>query len=106
MHLHGHDITVVTMDGRPIRPVREQTGNTLAVDTDKTDAIILRRSNPDIWVCRCPTLLHTAHNGGRDRRAAAGHPRCKRSIGRGARRGGGAAKANRPIRPVNRAAGA
>lgn len=63
MHLHGGDFTVVAKNGEPVRPMNQETLNTLAVNAGETYEIVFRADNPGTWVFHCHELHHTENDG-------------------------------------------
>ncbi|MBI1927829.1 copper oxidase [Candidatus Poribacteria bacterium] len=56
MHLHGHDVRVIAMDGEPVR--NPQRMNTVSVHPGQTLDLELIADNPGVWVFHCHELHH------------------------------------------------
>jgi FtsP/CotA-like multicopper oxidase with cupredoxin domain len=57
MHLHGHDVQVIEIDGRKVNgAVRD----TLIVPPRSTIKVILDANNPGVWAFHCHILYHLA----------------------------------------------
>lgn len=58
MHLHGHQYTVVAVDGNPIPPAARWQRNTLPVLPGETYDVEFIADNPGIWLLHCHELQH------------------------------------------------
>ena len=57
MHLHGHHVTVLTHNGRPVSPW--STDTLLMLPHDKY-SVAFRANNPGLWMLHCHNLKHAA----------------------------------------------
>ena len=57
MHLHGHDVQVIEIDGKKLNgAVRD----TLIVPAKSTIKVIFDANNPGVWAFHCHILYHLA----------------------------------------------
>ena len=57
MHLHGHHVTVLTHDGKPVSPW--STDTLLMLPHDRY-SVAFRANNPGLWMLHCHNLKHAA----------------------------------------------
>jgi FtsP/CotA-like multicopper oxidase with cupredoxin domain len=57
MHLHGHVLTLLAVDGQPIKgsPVHQDS---ILVGPDETVDVAFAADNPGVWMFHCHVLLH------------------------------------------------
>ncbi|MEX0786390.1 MAG: copper oxidase [Dehalococcoidia bacterium] len=61
MHLHGHQFTVVNIDGNPMPPDWKQ--NTVDIPPGQTVDLMVEGTNPGTWVFHCHIVPHVTNNG-------------------------------------------
>jgi FtsP/CotA-like multicopper oxidase with cupredoxin domain len=57
MHLHGHDVQVVEIDGKSVNGALRDT---LIVPPNSATKVIFDANNPGIWAFHCHILYHAA----------------------------------------------
>jgi FtsP/CotA-like multicopper oxidase with cupredoxin domain len=57
MHLHGHDVQVIEIDGTEIQGALRDT---LVVPAKSTIKVIFDANNPGVWAFHCHILYHAA----------------------------------------------
>ena len=60
MHLHGHQFTVVSVDGNPVPEAAQLTRNTLPILPGETYDVEFIANNPGFWLFHCHELNHVA----------------------------------------------
>ncbi len=60
MHLHGHQFTVVAVDGNPVPEPAQLIRNTLPILPGETYDIEFIANNPGLWMFHCHELQHAA----------------------------------------------
>jgi FtsP/CotA-like multicopper oxidase with cupredoxin domain len=58
MHLHGHQFTVIALDGNPVPAAAQQERNVLAIAPGETADVLLTADNPGAWMLHCHELHH------------------------------------------------
>jgi FtsP/CotA-like multicopper oxidase with cupredoxin domain len=58
MHLHGHHVTVLTRNGKPVSP---WSTDTLLMLPHERYSVAFRANNPGLWMLHCHNLEHAAN---------------------------------------------
>ncbi len=61
MHLHGHQFTVVNIDGNSMPPDWKQ--NTVDIPPGQTVDVVIEGTNPGTWVFHCHIVPHVTNRG-------------------------------------------
>ena len=61
MHLHGHQFTVVNIDGNSMPPDWKQ--NTVDIPPGQTVDVVIEGTNPGTWVFHCHVVQHVTNRG-------------------------------------------
>ena len=61
MHLHGHQFTVVNIDGNAMPPDWKQ--NTVDIPPGQTVDVVIEGTNPGTWVFHCHIVPHVTNRG-------------------------------------------
>jgi FtsP/CotA-like multicopper oxidase with cupredoxin domain len=58
MHLHGHQSTIVALDGNELKPEQQYKRSTITVNPGETTDIEVIANNPGVWAFHCHELHH------------------------------------------------
>lgn len=60
MHVHGHQVRIVALDGNPVPRAVQQLRDTVTLNAGETADIEFRAYNPGKWVIHCHDLNHVS----------------------------------------------